>query len=51
MIRKGLDFFPLNTVLDDKFQLIEAEYGLKPEKLRLEAEMGSPRRKNEIGKS
>lgn len=29
MIRKGLDFFPLNTVLDDKFQLIEAEYGLK----------------------
>lgn len=29
MIRKGLDFFPLNTVLDDKFQLIEAEFGLK----------------------
>lgn len=29
MVRKGLDFFPLNTVLDDKIQLIEAEYGLK----------------------
>lgn len=29
MPKKGLDFFPLDTVLDTKFQLIEAEFGLK----------------------
>lgn len=27
-MKEGLDFFPLDTVLDDKFGLIEAEYGL-----------------------
>ncbi len=29
MTRAGVDYFPLDCVLDDKFQLIEAEYGLK----------------------
>lgn len=29
MPKVGLDFFPLDTVLDDKFGLIEAEFGLK----------------------
>ena len=27
-IKQGLDYFPLDTVLDDKFKLIEAEFGL-----------------------
>lgn len=27
-MKEGLDFFPLDTVLDDKFGLIEAEFGL-----------------------
>lgn len=28
-VKKGLDYFPLDTVLDTKFELIEAEFGLK----------------------
>lgn len=28
-MKSGLDYFPLDTVLDTKFDLIEAEYGLK----------------------
>lgn len=27
-IKKGVDYFPLNTVMDDSVKLIEAEYGL-----------------------
>ncbi|MBQ4336486.1 MAG: NAD-binding protein, partial [Lentisphaeria bacterium] len=26
-VKKGLDWFPLDTRLDDKFELIEAEFG------------------------
>ena len=45
-----LDYFVLhgNQKMYNR-SILESEYGLKPEKLRLEAEMGSPRRKNEIG--
>ena len=28
-IKKGLPYFPLDVTLDDKFELIEAEFGLK----------------------
>ena len=28
-IKSGLDYFPLDCVLDDKIKLIEAEFGLK----------------------
>ena len=27
-MKRGIDYFPLDVVLDDKFELIEAEYGL-----------------------
>ena len=27
-LKDGVDYFPLDTVLDTKFELIEAEYGL-----------------------
>ena len=26
-IKEGLDYFPLDTKLDDKFELLEAKYG------------------------
>ena len=29
MAKAGIDYFPLNCRLDEKFELIEAEYGLK----------------------
>ena len=28
MAKSGIDYFPLDVVLDEKFELIEAEYGL-----------------------
>ena len=28
MAKSGLEYFPLDVVLDDKFELIEAEFGL-----------------------
>ena len=29
MAKEGIDFFPLNCQLDEKIELIEAQYGLK----------------------
>ena len=28
MAKSGIDYFPLDVILDEKFELIEAEYGL-----------------------
>lgn len=29
MAKEGIEYFPLNCRLDEKFELIEAEFGLK----------------------